>query len=161
MGLNACNPPSSYKRESFMSKMLILVHLLIASMESFIEEKFMHTHTPLAFTFQAQILGDDGAWSCASLQLFKALFPPPCKPSQASHARRKNSLFFFSCDFLLDLSINHAWAFINLAQLHDARRIGIIMVPYLYFHFIFLFQALMESLGPFSHFAPKIHMKHP
>ena len=44
-----------------MSKMLILVHLLIASMESFIEEKFMHTHTPLAFTFQAKILGHSRA----------------------------------------------------------------------------------------------------
>ena len=39
-----------------MSKMLILVHLLIASMESFIEEKLMHTHTPLAFISQAKIL---------------------------------------------------------------------------------------------------------
>ena len=143
-----------------MSKMLILVHLLIASMESFIEENFMHTHTPLEPTIQAQILGDDGVGSCASLQLFKALFPPPCKPSQASHARRKN-LLFFSCDFLLDLSINHAWAFINLAQLHDARRIGSIMVPQLHFHFIFLFQALMESLGQTHSFCPKFHMKHP
>ena len=40
-----------------MSKMLILVHLLIASMESFIEENFMHTPSPLAFTSQAYILG--------------------------------------------------------------------------------------------------------
>ena len=41
-----------------MSKILILVHLLKASLESFIEEKLMHTHTPLAFTSQAKILGD-------------------------------------------------------------------------------------------------------
>ena len=41
-----------------MSKILILVHLLIASMESFIEEKLMHTHTPLALTIQAKLLGE-------------------------------------------------------------------------------------------------------
>ena len=40
-----------------MSKMLILVHLRISSMESLIEEKLMHTHTPLAFTSQDKILG--------------------------------------------------------------------------------------------------------
>ena len=46
-----------------MSKILILVHLLIASMESFIEEKLMHTHThtPLAITSQAKILGEGRA----------------------------------------------------------------------------------------------------
>ena len=143
-----------------MSKILILVHLLIASMESFIEEKFMHTHTPLEPTIQAQILGDDGVGSCASLQAFKALFPPPCKPSQALHASKKNAHFSkylplarFGVFFALDM--------LSMLSIPCSRTHGASFALQLAISFLHISQSFNGELGSNSLILPQISYEAP
>ena len=100
MGLNACNPPSSYKRESFRVKFWFSLHFM-SLLSSFNGKaswrvKFISLPPSLELAIQAHVLGDYSTHPWASFEPHQALILHARKPSQLSlfHSRKAN--FWFS-----------------------------------------------------------------